>query len=66
MSNLLKFILAVLYVISPIDLVPEMFFGPIGLIDDFAVLIALIVFYGIKFITKDNSSAKVKKTKFLI
>jgi uncharacterized membrane protein YkvA (DUF1232 family) len=33
---------AIIYVISPIDLVPEMIFGPIGLIDDAMVIIGSI------------------------
>ena len=35
-------ILAILYIISPIDLIPESLFGPLGLIDDAAVLAYLI------------------------
>ncbi len=35
-------ILGILYIISPIDLIPESIFGPIGLIDDAAVLAYLI------------------------
>lgn len=31
---------AILYVISPIDFLPELFLGPIGLIDDVVALIA--------------------------
>ena len=33
-----------LYIISPIDIIPELFFGPIGLIDDAgALLLALFM-----------------------
>ena len=32
------------YIISPIDLIPEMIFGAVGLIDDFFVFIGLFVF----------------------
>ena len=34
----------ILYMLSPIDLIPELFFGPIGLIDDAgALLLALFM-----------------------
>ena len=33
---------AALYVVSPLDLVPEIFFGPIGLVDDLIVLSAAL------------------------
>lgn len=35
--------LFVLYVISPLDIVPEAFLGPLGLADDGAILIALFL-----------------------
>jgi uncharacterized membrane protein YkvA (DUF1232 family) len=35
---------AAVYLISPIDVVPEMIFGPIGLIDDAGVTAAAVLF----------------------
>lgn len=35
----LALIVTVLYVLSPIDLVPEILFGPFGLVDDLGVLL---------------------------
>jgi len=32
------FLLSLLYIVSPIDILPEAFLGPIGLIDDVIVL----------------------------
>lgn len=37
-------IFAMVYVISPIDLIPELLFGPIGYIDDIGSVIALIMY----------------------
>lgn len=37
--NLLIAVAAVAYLISPLDIIPELVFGPIGLIDDFAILL---------------------------
>jgi uncharacterized membrane protein YkvA (DUF1232 family) len=34
---------ALLYGISPIDIIPELFTGPLGLTDDFAVLVGAAV-----------------------
>jgi len=43
--KILFFIIAILYIISPVDFFPEVILGPIGLIDDlFVGLIALAVF----------------------
>lgn len=38
--NVVGIIAAVIYIVSPIDLIPEVFFGPFGFADD---LIALII-----------------------
>lgn len=35
---------AAVYLISPIDVVPEMIFGPIGLVDDAGVTAAVVLF----------------------
>lgn len=40
-GRLALFVLAVAYLVSPVDLVPELFLGPIGLIDDGAVALWL-------------------------
>jgi len=43
--KILFFIIAILYIVSPIDFFPELILGPIGYIDDvFVGLIALGVF----------------------
>ncbi len=42
MKSNIAILLAILYIISPIDLLPEFLFGPIGLIDDAAVLTYLM------------------------
>ena len=39
---LLGAILSVLYLISPVDLIPEAVFGPLGLIDDAAIIPILL------------------------
>lgn len=38
----LTIILCLIYIISPIDLIPEIFLGPLGFVDDGAVFIKLI------------------------
>lgn len=47
-KNLFIGIIATLYIISPIDLIPEAFFGPFGLIDDFGILM-----FGMKYLNKE-------------
>lgn len=36
-GRLALFVLAIAYLISPVDLVPELFLGPLGLVDDGAI-----------------------------
>jgi uncharacterized membrane protein YkvA (DUF1232 family) len=36
-------ILSLIYILSPIDLIPEAFLGPLGLIDDAGLLFILIL-----------------------
>ena len=36
-----KLVSVLLYIVSPIDILPEALLGPIGLIDDFAVVLLL-------------------------
>jgi uncharacterized membrane protein YkvA (DUF1232 family) len=38
LKRVLIVLFAVIYVLSPLDLLPEMFLGPIGLLDDLGVL----------------------------
>ena len=33
----------IIYLLSPLDLIPEIYFGPLGLIDDFIVFLTIIV-----------------------
>ena len=35
---------AALYLISPVDVVPEAIFGPLGLVDDAGVTVAVVLF----------------------
>lgn len=44
----------ILYVISPLDLVPEAFLGPLGLADDGAILIALFLLLRFAFSFYEN------------
>lgn len=36
-------ILSLIYIISPIDFIPELFLGPLGLIDDMGLIIVLLI-----------------------
>ena len=42
MKSTIAILLAILYILSPIDIIPEFLFGPVGLIDDAAVLAYLM------------------------
>lgn len=46
--NLFFGFLATIYIISPIDIIPEVLFGPFGLIDDFGILLL-----GMKYFNKE-------------
>ncbi|RLZ08662.1 YkvA family protein [Faecalibacter macacae] len=48
LSNLVFGFLAVVYIVSPIDIIPEALFGPFGLIDDFGILM-----FGMKYFNKE-------------
>ncbi|MFV0145399.1 YkvA family protein [Empedobacter falsenii] len=48
MKNIILGLLATLYIISPIDLIPEALFGPFGLVDDFGILL-----FGMKYFNKE-------------
>jgi uncharacterized membrane protein YkvA (DUF1232 family) len=55
------FLIAVIaYVVSPIDLIPEGFLGPVGFLDDIVVLILPLVLreYARKLTGKDKPSSK--------
>jgi uncharacterized membrane protein YkvA (DUF1232 family) len=52
-------ILAILYILSPIDLIPELFFGLFGLIDDTVVFILIIAYLSVNWLLY---SSKVKKS----
>ncbi|PHI41240.1 DUF1232 domain-containing protein [Actinobacillus succinogenes] len=40
--NLLKIIVILIYLLSPVDILPEAVLGPLGLVDDAAAIILLI------------------------
>ena len=48
LSNMAFGLLAILYIVSPIDIIPEALFGPFGLIDDFGILM-----FGMKYFNKE-------------
>lgn len=48
LSNMFIGILSVIYIISPIDIIPEALFGPFGLLDDFGILM-----FGMKYFNKE-------------
>lgn len=41
-TKLLKIIIILIYLLSPVDLLPEFVLGPLGLVDDVAAVILLI------------------------
>ena len=47
-KNVLIGVVASLYIISPIDIIPEALFGPFGLIDDLGILM-----FGMKYFDKE-------------
>ncbi|CAM3229748.1 YkvA family protein [Empedobacter stercoris] len=48
MKNIVLGLLATLYIISPIDFIPEALLGPFGLIDDLGILL-----FGMKYFNKE-------------
>jgi uncharacterized membrane protein YkvA (DUF1232 family) len=42
MKKTIILILAIIYFISPIDVIPEAIFGPIGYVDDFGLLLLVL------------------------
>jgi len=59
-GKLIVLAFVVLYVISPIDLMPEAILGPLGLIDDLLVIIFGASFLGLDFF----KTAKGKRIQF--
>lgn len=49
-------IISLLYILSPFDFIPEMFLGPIGIIDDSAIVIFLLIQAVLKHFRKGKSS----------
>lgn len=49
-------IISLLYILSPFDFIPEMFLGPIGIIDDSAIVIFLLIQAILKHFRKGKSS----------
>lgn len=47
-KNIILPILALIYIVSPLDFIPAFVFGPIGLLDDFGILM-----FGLKFLNKE-------------
>lgn len=56
----------VLYILSPIDLIPEIFTGPVGYLDDFVVLLLPFIFreYAKKWSGDDKPSSRDPKKKY--
>ncbi len=50
-QNLIIGFFAVFYIISPIDFIPEAFFGPFGIIDDLGIF-----FFGMRYFNKEIAS----------
>jgi len=47
LREVLVILFAIVYLLSPFDLIPEAVFGVVGLIDDLAVLIFVVVFIAV-------------------
>lgn len=68
-----KIIVAIIYFVSPIDIIPEAILGPLGYVDDAAVVISVaksigqkIAINGIKNLFRSLVSFAIKVIKFLI
>ncbi|MEP7103514.1 MAG: DUF1232 domain-containing protein [Candidatus Dojkabacteria bacterium] len=53
-------ILSLIYIISPIDFIPEALLGPIGIIDDLFLILVLLAFQAYKIISDTYSKRKSK------
>jgi uncharacterized membrane protein YkvA (DUF1232 family) len=55
-------IMSILYILMPIDLVPELFFGVLGLLDDAVVAVILLCLIGFRIYRKikENKEKKLK------
>lgn len=49
-------IISLIYVLSPIDIIPEFLVGPLGLLDDIVLIIALLIFRAIKHKSNNGDS----------
>jgi len=56
-------ILSLIYILSPIDFIPEAFLGPLGLIDDLGLVVFLIFYEAIKFIYNQRIEKTYKELK---
>jgi len=52
-------ILSLIYILSPIDFIPEMFLGPIGVIDDLGVVILFLIQAGYRYFRKSKGIRKI-------
>lgn len=46
--NIIIGLVSIIYILSPLDFIPEAFFGPFGLIDDLGILM-----FGMKYLNKE-------------
>ena len=71
LMNIVMGVAATLYIISPIDIIPEALFGPFGLIDDLGILMFGMKYFDkeiIKFLaweTQNNQYANVEDAKII-
>ncbi|MEO6729352.1 MAG: YkvA family protein [Candidatus Dojkabacteria bacterium] len=56
-------ILSLIYILSPIDFIPELFLGPLGLIDDLGLVVFLLFYEGVKFIYNLRVEKNYKEIK---
>lgn len=55
-------ILSLIYIISPIDLIPEALLGPLGILDDLGVVFFLLGLSTWKFFNRNKQSAISKQS----
>lgn len=54
-------ILSLIYILSPIDFIPEVLLGPIGIVDDLTLVVFLLV---VKTVQVISEKYKERKSKF--